>query len=218
MDNIIKDSNKQDLNQDAKKNLNQDESLIEENLNKEKNLSEDEKILDEKQEPKELDKEVKSQDELQGDLQSDLIEAFNKQIEELKNENLRIYADFDNVKKRLQKDKDQSLEYAYEAIAKDLLPVLDSLNAALEASSKDENGLAIYDGLKLVLTNFTKVLNKNGISEIECSGEFDPNFHNCIMQIKDESKKDGEISKIMQKGYQYKQRLLRPALVALTKN
>ena len=152
-------------------------------------------------------------------------EALQAQIAELKEQYVRAYADFENTKKRLIRDKDQALEYAYEKIAKDLLPSLDTLEIALksiqDSKVKGENQEEILDkiqeGIALTLDNLLKTLAKHGIEPILTEGGFDPNFHDAIMQVQSEEHKSGEIVAEMQQGYKYKERVLRPSMVSIAK-
>lgn len=152
-------------------------------------------------------------------------EALQAQIDELKEQYVRAYADFENTKKRLIRDKDQALEYAYEKIAKDLLPSLDTLEIALksiqDSKVKGENLDEILDkiqeGIALTLDNLLKTLAKHGIEPILTEGGFDPNFHDAIMQVQSEEHESGEIVAEMQKGYKYKERVLRPSMVSIAK-
>lgn len=152
-------------------------------------------------------------------------EALQAQVAELKEQYVRTYADFENTKKRLIRDKDQALEYAYEKIAKDLLPSLDTLEIALksiqDSKEKGENQEEILDkiqeGIALTLDNLLKTLAKHGIEPILTEGGFDPNFHDAIMQVQSEEHESGEIVAEMQKGYKYKERVLRPSMVSIAK-
>ncbi|CRF40484.1 nucleotide exchange factor GrpE [Helicobacter ailurogastricus] len=130
---------------------------------------------------------------------------------------LRTHADFENVKKRLEKDKAMALEYAYEKIAQDLLPVIDTLHAALK-SAQQEGSEAVCQGLELTLQKMHEVLAKHGIECVECDTDFDPNLHNAIMQVQAQGQEEGQIVEVFQKGYKYKERLLRPAMVSIAKN
>ncbi|GMB94698.1 Heat shock protein GrpE [Helicobacter heilmannii] len=130
---------------------------------------------------------------------------------------LRTHADFENAKKRLEKDKAMALEYAYEKIANDLLPVIDTLHAALK-SAQQEGSEAVCQGLELTLQKMHEVLAKHGIECVECGLEFDPNLHNAIMQVQSDGQEEGQIVEVFQKGYKYKERLLRPAMVSIAKN
>lgn len=138
--------------------------------------------------------------------------------EELKDQYVRAFADFENTKKRLERDKNQSLEYANERIMNDLLPVLDTLEKALESAQSNPQATAIAQGLELTLDSFIKVLNKHGVEVISTDGEFDPNLHECLMQVPDDSKSDGVILQTLQRGFIYKQRVLRPSMVSVVKN
>lgn len=141
--------------------------------------------------------------------------ASAQRAQELEDKYMRAYADFENVKKRLEREKNQALEYAYEKIARDLLPVLDALDSAKEAAKEHE---AIAQGIKLTQESFLKALQKHGIESIATDGEFDPNVHECIMQVAKPEAQDGHIAQVMQRGYKYKERTLRPAMVAVVKN
>ncbi|MGX3045213.1 nucleotide exchange factor GrpE [Helicobacter sp. T3_23-1056] len=150
-----------------------------------------------------------------GDDEEENPSEFQTQINEWKDKYLRAHADFENVKKRLEREKNQALEYAYEKIAKDLLPIVDTLERAKEAAKEHS---AILEGINLTQENLLKTLQKHGIEEISTSGEFDPNLHECIMQVQNAELNDGDIAQVLQKGYTYKERTLRPAMVALVKN
>mgnify|MGYP003377581638 CR=1 FL=1 len=136
-----------------------------------------------------------------------------QKIKDLQDQYLRTHADFENVKKRLEKEKAQALEYANQNILKDLLPIIDTLEKALESANALPSGDKIAEGLNLVLGNFSKVLGKHGVED-----GFDPNLHEAIMQVKDDEKEDGAIKQVLQKGYKYKERTLRPAMVSIVKN
>ena len=136
-------------------------------------------------------------------------------IKDLEEKYLRVYADFENTKKRLERDKNQALEYANERIIKDLLPVLDALESAKDAAKEHQ---AIFEGISHTKENLLKILVKYGVEEILTSGEFDPNLHECIMQVANPEVENGNIAQVLQKGYKYKERTLRPAMVAIAKN
>lgn len=148
--------------------------------------------------------------------------AESSKIKELEEKYIRAYAEFENIKKRLEREKYQSLEYANEQILKDLLPILDTLESALNSTNEsEESGDSIKNikkGIELTIENFIKVFSKHSVEIISTEGEFDPNVHNAIMQVKCEDKLDGEIAQVIQKGYKYKDRVIRPSMVAITKN
>ncbi|PAF43761.1 nucleotide exchange factor GrpE [Helicobacter sp. 11S03491-1] len=145
-------------------------------------------------------------------------EDYQKKYQELQENYVRVHADFENTKKRLERDKYQALEYAYEKIARDLLPILDTLEKALESAKDAQSSEAIAQGLELTIENLHKVLAKHGIEAIKCDEKFDPNIHDAIMQVPSDQKEDGDIVQVLQKGYKYKERVLRPAMVSIAKN
>ena len=141
-------------------------------------------------------------------------------IKALEEKYIRAYAEFDNVKKRLEREKYLALEYANEQILKDFLPILDTLESALESTKNDDSEAVakIREGIELTIDNFMKAFNKHNVVHISTEGEFDPNVHNAIMQVPSADKADGEIAQVIQKGYKYKDRVIRPSMVAITKN
>lgn len=141
-----------------------------------------------------------------------------QRLKEVQEQYLRVHADFENVKKRLEREKAQALEYANQGILKDLLPIIDTLEKALESAKTLNNGNKIAEGLELTLGNFIKTLNKHNVEVIETENGFDPNIHEAVMQAPNDSKEDGEIQQVLQKGYRYKERTLRPAMVSIVKN
>lgn len=171
------------------------------------------------QDPSQATQEV-AEDSLESNVDSSVEQESSAPImqqayKELEEKYMRAYADFENVKKRLEREKNQALEYAYEKIAKDLLPILDALDNA-KAAAKEHS--AILEGIALVQDNFLKILSRHGVEAIDTSGEFDPNLHECIMQVAKPEAQDGQIAQVMQQGYKYKERTLRPAMVAVVKN
>ncbi|GAA6810576.1 nucleotide exchange factor GrpE [Helicobacter pylori] len=145
-------------------------------------------------------------------------EDFELKYQEMREKYLRAHADFENAKKRLERDKSMALEYAYEKIALDLLPVIDALLGAHRSAVEVDKESALTKGLELTMEKLHEVLAKHGIEGIECLEEFDPHFHNAIMQVKSEEKENGKIVQVLQQGYKYKGRVLRPAMVSIAKN
>ncbi|GAA8267975.1 nucleotide exchange factor GrpE [Helicobacter pylori] len=145
-------------------------------------------------------------------------EDFELKYKEMHEKYLRAHADFENVKKRLERDKSMALEYAYEKIALDLLPVIDALLGAHKSAAEENKESALTKGLELTMEKLHEVLARHGIEGIECLEEFDPHFHNAIMQVKSEEKENGKIVQVLQQGYKYKGRVLRPAMVSIAKN
>ena len=157
------------------------------------------------------------------ELEKNEIEELKKENEELKNkvdEVLRAYAKCENDKKVLQKEAENAIEYVYEKFAKDLLPVVDSLELAIEHAKKLENKEEAFDklleGVELTLKKMLDTFKNHGIEPVDHK-EFDPEFHQAIQHVKSDNHKDGEIVDIYQKGYTLKGRVVRPSIVTINK-
>ncbi|MFK5975526.1 MAG: nucleotide exchange factor GrpE [Sulfurovum sp.] len=135
----------------------------------------------------------------------------------------RAHADFDNLKKRLEREKSNAVSYANESFAKDILAVMDSFESALSSidGADKADGAEVLtqmkEGVKLTHEQLAKVLEKNSIKEVNCDGEFDPEVHQAIMQVESDNHEVGDVVQVMQKGYTIKDRILRPAMVSTCK-
>jgi len=150
------------------------------------------------------------------------LEQLQDKVSELEDKYLRANADFENMKRRLEKEKMQAISYAHEVFARDLLPVIDSLEMAIVAGNNTEieSGellIKVKEGLGLTIDQFRKALEKHGVELVNIEGAFDPNFHEAVMQLESEDKQSGEILQVFQKGYKIKDRILRPAMVSIVK-
>jgi molecular chaperone GrpE len=126
----------------------------------------------------------------------------------------RLAADFDNYRKRAAREQQSLVARAHERLVKDLLPVLDDLERALEAAEQHEEA-KLEDGVRLVHRELRGTLEKEGLVEIETDGEFDPHVHEALLsQPSDED--DGAILQVIQKGYRLGDRVLRPARVVIS--
>nr|WP_236846863.1 MULTISPECIES: nucleotide exchange factor GrpE [unclassified Campylobacter] len=144
----------------------------------------------------------------------DLADELNKVKEDL----IRATADFENIKKRLEREKAEALKFANESFARDLLPVIDALEIAANLQSgDDEITNKIKDGINLTIEQFKKCFEKYGIKEIDTNVEFNPEFHNAINYIETDEVESGKIATVYQKGYLYNDRVLRPSMVVIAK-
>ena len=149
----------------------------------------------------------------------DKIASLEQQLKDSEDKYLRVHADFENIKKRLEREKYQAIDYASEKFAKDLLAPIDSLEMALQSANAqlDAGELLnkLKEGIELTIKNFNTTFEKHNISKIETDGEFDPNVHNAVMQVDSENHETGQIVSELQKGYLLKDRLLRPSMVSI---
>ena len=134
--------------------------------------------------------------------------------EDLQTKYLRLAADFQNFKRRVEKEKADIYSYGNEKFAVDILDVIDNFERAMAAAPADDK---FAEGIELILKQLTGVLNKNGVTEIEAMGkEFDPNFHNAVMtEAAGEGTEPGTITKVLQKGYILNNKVIRPSMVAV---
>lgn len=147
------------------------------------------------------------------------LEESKKAFEELNDRYLRLAADFDNYKKRISKEKADLISYGNEEIIRSLLSVLDNLERGIELSETDRDTNPIIEGLKLVHKQFVNCLEKFGVKAINVSkgNEFDPNLHQAVERVESDEVQPGFILSELLKGYTLKDRLLRPALVSVSK-
>ncbi len=148
------------------------------------------------------------------------LEACKKEVEEYKDKYLRAHADFENMKKRLEKDKATAVAFANEAFATDLLSVIDTFENALfsiEQIEGDEAVDKIKEGMALTYDQLLKVLKKHGVEEIANEGVFDPHVHQVVQQVESDAHEKNEIVQVLQKGYKLKDRVLRPSMVSTSK-
>lgn len=127
---------------------------------------------------------------------------------------LRLQADFENVKKRNVAERAATQKYRSQTIAEELLPALDGFQKALDTQSDSEQMEALLTGMKMVYGQIMTALEKEGVEAIPALGEqFNPNFHQAVMQDSDDSKESNEITMELQKGYKLKDRVIRPSMV-----
>jgi molecular chaperone GrpE len=148
------------------------------------------------------------------------VAALQQEKAQLEDRWLRLQADFENHRKRTLREKQEALSYGHELVVKDLLPVVDNLERAIEhasaSSGADFEGM--LQGVELVRRELLAVLAKHGVSPIEAEGEvFDPNLHEALAQMEDDRVPAGRIGRMLQKGYRLRDRLLRPARVMVSK-
>jgi len=149
------------------------------------------------------------------------VALLEKELEETKNRYLRLHADFDNFRKRTQKEKEEWYQYASMNIIEKLLPVVDNFERALiSLDSQSEEVQSMLAGMKMIYRQLTEILQKEGLEPIPAVGEsFDPNIHEAIMQVTpEEGQADGQVVEELRKGYRFKDRVLRPTLVKVAKN
>ena len=145
-----------------------------------------------------------------------------EEIETLKEEKIRLLAEMENLRKRFEREKVETIKFGSINLARDILSPGDNLERALEALPDDENHSEsiknLIDGLKMVLKEYKNTLEKHGVKKIESLNEkFDHNFHQAMMEIENKDVEEGTVVQEVQSGYTMHDRLLRAAMVGVAK-
>ena len=143
------------------------------------------------------------------------ITALEEKVAELEDRTKRQMAEFENFRKRTDKEKSQMFETGAKSVIEKILPVIDNFErglAAIEPDNKD----SFYDGMCMIYKQMLSELEKIGVTPIEAVGkEFDPNFHNAVMQVESEEFESGIVAQELQKGYMYRDSVIRYSMVAV---
>ncbi len=178
---------------------------------KEEKKIEEEKVTEEVKPEKKKDK---KNDELKK-LAEDNIKLV-EEVNRLKNEYAKAYADTENLKKRLSAEAESTRKYRIQSFATEILPVIDNLERALSVEAP-EDAKGFYDGVRMIYDQLVIALKNEGVNEIECLNKpFDPNFHQAIMMEKKEGVEPGMVIEVLQKGYVLKDRILRASMVKVS--
>ncbi|HFD7530136.1 TPA: nucleotide exchange factor GrpE [Staphylococcus aureus] len=180
-----------------------------------------------------IDDSVEQAEESKGHLQDEAIEETSdenvieeidpkdqkiNELQQLADENeekyLRLYAEFENYKRRIQKENDINKTYQAQRVLTDILPAIDNIERALQIEGDDETFKSLQKGVQMVHESLINALKDNGLEVIKTEGEaFDPNIHQAVVQDDNPDFKSGEITQELQKGYKLKDRVLRPSMV-----
>lgn len=147
-------------------------------------------------------------------------ETLTVQLEDLNQKFLRVAADFENYKRRTNLERDDLLKYSNAKLVGELLPIVDNFQLALKNSSEQSEVQGFMKGMEMIYNQFMDILTQSGMSKIEAVGQpFDPNLHEAIMQVADDSVADDTVIEELRTGYKYKDKVLRASMVKVsTKN
>ena len=164
----------------------------------------------------------KQKPELKNKEQSE--ESLENKLKSVEEKLLRTLAEMENQRRRFEKEREEAFDFGGFNFAKESLALLDNIDRATTSFKNDENLKKnkdlekILDGIEIVKKDLITIFNKNGVEVMECiNKKFDPNFHQAMLEIEDNIKEPGTVVQEIQKGYMMKSRLLRPALVGVTK-
>ncbi|MHD0397574.1 nucleotide exchange factor GrpE [Staphylococcus simulans] len=142
------------------------------------------------------------------------IQQLKDELKEQEEKYLRLYAEFENYKRRIQNENQTLKTYQAQSVLTDILPTIDNIERALQIEGDDESFKSLQKGVQMVYESLLRALEENGLEKIEALGQqFDPNFHQAVMQDNDDSYESGEVTQELQTGYKLKERVLRPSMV-----
>ena len=147
-----------------------------------------------------------------------LLEQTEKEKQDLYDRLLRSTADFDNFRKRVSREKDELIRYGNEKLARELLPVVDNFERALQQAENSADNKALREGIEMILKQFITVLDKFGVKYFTSVGQpFDPNKHEAMVHQESSEHEENAVISEFQKGYYLHDKLLRPAMVVVAK-
>ena len=144
-------------------------------------------------------------------------ERLTSELKAINDKYLRLYAEFENYKKKVQKDKEELVKYANDKFIFELLPVIDSLEMAIEHAKNEKNG-GIVQGVENTLKEFLRILNKFGLTPIEALDKpFDPAVHHAMSIVEREDVRENRVVEVFRKGYMFRDKVIRASLVGVSK-
>ena len=155
-----------------------------------------------------------SSEETAVDPKDEEIQQLQLKANENEEKYLRLYAEFENYKRRIQKENETNKTYQSQRVLTDILPTIDNIERALQIEGDDESFKSLQKGVQMVHESLLRALKDNGLEEIESEGQsFDPNVHQAVVQDDNPEYESGVITQELQKGYKLKDRVLRPSMV-----
>ena len=145
-------------------------------------------------------------------------EAYKAESEKQHDQMLRTIAEFDNSRKRAEREKEESLKYALESFVKELIPTIDSIERAIQSTKESQDVDALAEGVKMIYQGLLSALEKRGVTPIEAVNEpFDPMQHEAVIHVESEDVPENNVIEEWQKGYMLHNRVIRPSMVSVSK-
>lgn len=177
----------------------------------------EEVVSEQEEQPSEEAEVIEAEDTQQEDEAGQQLKQLTEEKDQLQERLLRTQAEFDNYRKRTEKEKLAERKYKSQDLAADLLPVIDNFERALQTEVKAENK-GFYEGIEMVYQQLNQALVTHEIEPMEVVNQpFDPNLHHAVMQIEDDSIESNIVVEELQKGYMIKDKVIRPAMVKVNK-
>lgn len=161
---------------------------------------------------------IQENQELENEIQEEVETAVEDIIKELENENLRLRADMENLRKRAFKEKTEFARYANENLLCEIIPVCDNFERATQVNVSDPDMEKFLKGFRMIQDQLEYVLKNAGLEKIQAFGQkFDPNFHEAAEVVEDSDAEEGTVIEVMRTGYKFGEKVVRPALVKVNK-
>jgi molecular chaperone GrpE len=142
------------------------------------------------------------------------VESLRKQADENMERYLRVQADFDNFRRRTRLEKEDFAKYASSKLVEQLLPILDNFERAIQSSKDSKDFDSLMKGIEMTFRQLDQALEQEGLKRMDAAGQpFNPEYHQAIMQVESEEHEEGTVVEEIQKGYLFKDKVLRPAMV-----
>lgn len=172
--------------------------------------------MEERMEELKKDEEIGVSPEIE-DKTAEAVDAIQAELADAKDKYLRLYAEFENYKKKVQRDREELIKYSNESLIYELLPALDNLEMALKHSA-EANSDSLVKGVENTFRELARILEKFGLKSIDALGKpFDPAYHHAMSQVERDDVENNTIIEEFRKGYIYNEKVLRPSLVAVSK-
>lgn len=140
------------------------------------------------------------------------------ELKELNDKYVRLYAEYENYRKKAAKDREELAKYVREELIYDLLPSLDHLEIALQHAAEDENSVGLKQGVEMTLRELYRILEKYGLKPIEALGQsFDPEYHHAVSQVETDEVEDKTVVEVLRKGYIFGDKVIRAAMVSVAR-
>ncbi|MCR6106299.1 nucleotide exchange factor GrpE [Salipaludibacillus agaradhaerens] len=200
------------MENDAKRN--HEDILSEENTDSSEQPSSHEKDMA-FTESDNIDEDIQSdEEEKRENDESDDMQELERKLADATNRMLRIQADYDNFRRRTKQEKESAAKYRSQSLAEKLLPALDNFERGMMITPQEEETKSLLQGMEMVYRQLKDALAEEGIEPIETVGKpFDPHYHQAVMQVETDEFESNVVVEEMQKGYQLKDKVIRPAMV-----
>ena len=164
-----------------------------------------------------VEEEVAEEVEENKEAEAEVVEELQDEVDKWKNDYYKVFADMENIKRRMQNEHANNLKFMMQGFIEQMLPIVDNFERSLAIENPNEEVANFLKGYEMIYKQIMTLLENQGVKVIEAEGkEFDPNFHQAVMTVSDENFKPGMVVEELQKGYMLKDRVIRASLVKVS--